>query len=468
MDINMLGLIIIALYFLAMVAIGLVSRRRAMGGDNFFVAGRKGSSLFITGSLLATIVGGSATVGMAGLGFTQGLTGMWWLLVGSVGLVVLGIFWAGKVREFGLYTLPELVEKQYDKRISLAASILIVISWLGVIAGQIVASGKILSVLGMGSPVMWMIIFSAVFIGYTLLGGQYAVIRTDAFQIGIIFVGIFAGLGLMMSRLGGWGGLQMSLPQGQFGFPLSSQFGGYELILLLLLVGLTYVVGPDMYSRLFCARDTKTARASVFWAALLIIPFAFSITLIGMGASALFPQIAPEQAFPTVINEVLPPFVGAIVLAALLGAVMSSADTCLMTASTILTVDIVGRFKPFLSQSQILSISRWGIVVLGLCSLLLALALKGVISALLFAYTVYTSGLILPVIAGFYKDKLKVTPMGALAAIIGGGAVALISKLFDIKYLDLGGLLVSGVLLFLVSFIDNKIRSQRLDEGEGV
>ena len=459
----MLGLIIIALYFSGMIAIGLVSRRKARGVDDFFVAGRKGSSLFITSSLLATIVGGSATVGMAGLGFTHGLTGAWWLLVGSVGLVVLGLFLADKVRKFGLYTLPELVEKQYDSRIALAASILIVVSWLGVVAGQIVASGKILSVLGVGSPVMWMIVFSVIFVAYTLLGGQYAVIRTDTLQIGIIFAGIFGGLALLLTRLGGWTGLKVSLSPEQFAFPLSAQFGVKELISFLLLVGLTYVVGPDMYSRLFCARDIKTAKVSAFWTALFIIPFAFCITLIGMGAAALFPQISPEQAFPTVINEVLPPFLGAIVLAALLGAVMSSADTCLLTASTILTVDIVGRFKSSLSQRKILFLSRWGIVVLGLCSLLLALTLKGVITALLFAYTVYTCGLILPVIAGFYKSKLKVTPLGALVAIIGGGSVALVSKLFDIEYLDLGGLLISGLLLFIVSFIDNRMKRERLD-----
>ena len=464
----MLGLIIVAVYFLAMIAIGLWSRKKATGASNFFVAGRSGSSLFITGSLLATIVGGSATVGMAGLGFTQGLTGMWWLLVGSLGLVALGLFLAGKVRKFGLYTLPELVEKQYDKRIALAASILIVISWIGVVAGQIVAAGKILSVLGLGDPVMWMIIFSVVFIAYTVIGGQYAVIRTDVIQVGIIFLGIFGGLALVLTRLGGWEGLQAALPSEQFAFPVSEQFGGYELVVLLLLVGLTYVVGPDMYSRLFCARDVKTARTSVFWAAALIIPFALGITLIGMGASALFPGISPELAFPTVINEVLPPFLGYLVLAALLGAVMSSADTCLMTAGTILAVDIVGRFKPSLSQKKILSLSRWGIVLLGICALLLALALKGVITALLFAYTVYTCGLILPVLAGFYKDKLKVTPMGALAAIIGGGGMALISKVFDIKYLDLGGLLASGLLLFLVSFIDNRLRSRRLDCSRGI
>ncbi|MFC2032644.1 sodium:solute symporter, partial [Chloroflexota bacterium] len=451
----MLELIIIAVYLISMIVIGVASRRKARGVDDFFVAGRKGSSLFITGSLLATIVGGSATVGMTSLGFKQGLTGAWWLLVGSVGLVVLGLFFAEKVRKFAFYTLPQLVARQYDSRTALAASILIVIAWLGIIAGQIVAAGKIMSVLGIGSPVLWMVLFTFIFITYTILGGQHAIIRTDVLQIGIIFVGIFGGLAVLLSRLGGLGGLRGYLSAEQFAFPLSSQFGAMELVGFLLLVGLTYVVGPDMYSRLFCAKDGKTAKVSVLWAALLIIPFAFGITLIGMGASALFPGISAEQAFPTVISEVFPPILGGIILAALLSAVMSSADTTLLSASTILVMDVVRPFKPSLSQEKVLSLSRWGIVILGLASFALALVLKGVISALLFAYTVYTGGLILPVIAGFYKDRLGVTSLGALVATIGGGSVALISKLFDIKYLDLGSLLISLLLLFAVSFIDN-------------
>jgi len=452
----MLELIIIVVYFSVMIAIGMVSRREAKGVDDFLVAGRKGSSLFVTGSLLATIVGGSATVGMAGLGFTQGLTGAWWLLVGSIGLVILGLFLAKKVRKWALYTLPELVGKQYDGRMALATSLLIVIAWIGIVAGQIIAAGKILSVVGIGNPLLWMVLFTIVFVAYTLLGGQYAIIRTDALQAAIIFIGIFGGLALLLSNLGGWSGLTSSLSPEQFAFPISSQFSGIELVKLFLLVGLTYVVGPDMYSRLFCAKDGKTARTSVFWAALFIIPLAFGITLIGMGASVLFPQISPEQAFPTVIKEILPPFMGSIVLAALLCAVMSSADTTLLSASTILVVNIVGWFRPSLSQRKILSLSRWGIVLLGVCSLVLALVLKGVINSLLFAYTVYTAGVILPVIAGFYKKRLRVTPLGAMVALIGGGSVGLISKLFDIQYLDLGALLISGLLLFVVSFIDNR------------
>ena len=456
----MTELVIITLYFLGMLAVGVVSRRKTKVADDFFVAGRKSSSLLITGSLLATIIGGSATVGMAGLGFKQGLTGAWWLLVGSIGLIFLGLFFARKIRNFALYTLPELVEKQYDRRMALAASFLIVISWIGIVAAQIIAAGQILSILGMGSPVLWMLIFTAVFVTYTVLGGQYAIIRTDTLQTVIIFAGVFGGLALLLSRLGGWEGLQSSLPPEQFAFPLSSQFGGTDLLTLLLLVGLTYTVGPDMYSRLFCARDDKTARASTFWTALLIIPIAFAITLIGMGAAAMFPEIAPEQALPMVIKEVFSPLLGGIVLAALLCAVMSSADTTLLSASTILMVDIIGWFRPSLNREKVIPRSRWVIVLLGICSLITALALKGVISALLFAYTIYTTGVILPVIAGFFKSRLKVTPLGALVALIGGGTTGLISKLLGIKYLDLGALLLSILLLFLASFIDNRLKKQ--------
>ena len=113
-------------------------------------------------------------------------------------------------------------------------------------------------------------------------------------------------------------------------------------------------------------------------------------------------------------------------------------------------------------------ISRWGIILMGIGSLLLAFSLKGVISALLFAYTVYTGGVILPVLVGFYRKKLKLTPTGALVAIIGGGLAALTSEIFDIKYLNLGSLLISGLLIFIVSYIDNKLRSRRLDGGRGI
>jgi SSS family solute:Na+ symporter len=455
----MLQLIIILIFFMAMILIGILTRKNATDTKNFFVMGQKGTTLYITGSLFATIVGASATLGMAGLGYSRGLTGIWWLLPGSIGLAVLGVFFAKKVRETGLYTLPELAAKQYDRWVGLAVSILIPVAWLGVIGGQIVAAGKIMAVLGIGSPELWMIVSTAAFVLFTVLGGQWAAIKTDLYQGIIILVGIGGGLIFILAKFGGVGALLSQMPPDYLSFPVSENFGGYDLVKLLLLVGLTYVVGPDIYSRILSARDGATAQRSVFWAAGLLVPLALGIVIIGMSAAVLFPDIAAEQAFPTIVKEIMPPVLSGLVLAALLCAVMS--PSLLLSASTIVTEDIIHKLKPSLNEKQVLLTSRISVAVMGIFSLLVALYLKGIINSLLYAYTIYTAGVIPLVIAGFYREKLKITPLAALFAVVGGGVTGLVSQLMKIKYLDLGALGVSIVILFVVSLIERRIRRVR-------
>ncbi|MGB7725864.1 MAG: sodium:solute symporter family protein [Dehalococcoidales bacterium] len=465
----MLPLIIVIVYFIAMITLGLSTRKQARSAGSYFVAGRSGSTLFITGSLLATIIGASATIGMAGLGFAHGLTGAWWILSGSVGLVVLGFLFARKVREYGFYTLPALIEKQYGRVPALAASILIVVAWMAVIAGQIIAAGTIMTVLGYGSPTLWIWVSTAVFIFYTVLGGQRAALKTDLWQTIIIFLGIFAGLAFVLWKVGGFTGLKNGLPANYFSFPVSAKFSPSELLNYLLLVGLTYVVGPDMYSRIFSAKDGQVAKKSVFWTAGLLIPLALGITLIGMTAAVLYPNIAAGQAFPTVIKGVMPPVLVGLVLAALLSAVMSSAVTCLLSVSTILTTDVIHKFKPAITEDKLLVISKWGIVILGLLALGVALQLKEIINSLLYAYTIFTAGIIPIVIAGFWREKLKITNTGALTAIVVGGASALIMKIYTgglkdadtAAALNLLPLAVSTILLFAVSWGERVFLKQK-------
>jgi SSS family solute:Na+ symporter len=457
----LLPLIIIIVYFVAMIGLGLSTRKQAKNAGSFFVAGRSGTALFITGSLLATIIGASATIGMAGMGFSRGLTGAWWILTGSVGLVVLGLLFAKKVREYGFYTLPALIEKQYGRIPALAGSLLIVIAWMGVIAGQIIAAGNIMGVLGYGNPTLWIWISTAVFICYTVLGGQRAVLKTDLWQTIIIFLGIFSGLAFVLWKVGGFNGLKVNLPASYFSFPVSSKFSVIQLINYLLLVGVTYVVGPDIYSRIFSAQNGQVANKSVFWTAGLLVPLAFGITLIGMAAAVLYPGISSGLAFPTVIKEAMPPVLVGLVLAALLSAVMSTAVTCLLSVSTILTTDVIHKFKPGISEDKLLLLTKWGIAILGLVALGVAFQLKDIISSLSWAYAIFTAGLIPAVIAGFYKEKLKVTNTGALTAIIVGGTTALLMKIYTnglkdadkIALLNLIPLFISIVLLFGVSWI---------------
>ncbi len=439
---------IVCIYFLGLIFIGSRSFRIVKGLDSFFVADRKAPFLFVVGSLFATIIGGSSTIGMAGLGYRQGLVGSWWLLVGAIGLFFLGLFLAEKVRGYSLYTLPEILEVQYGPEAKLFASGLIVIAWTGIIAGQIVAAGKILEVIFKAPPSLLMIVTAFVFILYTLLGGQHSVVRTDTIQSLIIIIAILASIPLCLSKVGGISVMREALGGDFFSFPVSQHFTWKSLATYLFLVGSTYLVGPDIYSRLFCSKDKKIARTATITVALGLIPFAFIITLIGMSARVLFPQISPEASFPTMINHIFPIGLNGLIIAALLSAMMSSADTCLLTTSTILSVDIIKpMLKPNVGDKTLLLLSRIFIVVIGIFSLIIALLLKGVISSLLLGYTVYTSGLVFPILLGFYRHRLKLNREGTIVAMVTGGGMALAGKCMGLPDFGLYGFFLSGVIL---------------------
>jgi SSS family solute:Na+ symporter len=443
---------IVFIYFLVLVFIGSRSFRIVKGINSFFVADRGAPFLFIAGSLFATIIGGSSTIGMAGLGYRHGLVGSWWLLVGAIGLFFLGLFLAEKVRGYSLYTLPEILEVQYGPEVKLFASGLIVIAWMGIIAGQIVAAGKILEAILNAPPSILMIITTSVFIIYTLLGGQHSVVRTDTIQSLIIIIAILVSIPLCLGKVGGVFLMREALGHDYFSFPVSQHFTWKTLATYLFLVGSTYVVGPDIYSRLFCAKDKKIAKDATMTVALALIPFAFAIVMIGMSARVLFPQISPEASFPTMIKHLFPIGLSGLVIAALLSAMMSSADTCLLTTSTILSVDIVKAFLgPAIPERRLLLLSRFFIVVIGIFSLFLAVRLREVIPSLLLGYTVYTSGLVFPVLLGFYGHRLRLNKEGAILAMVTGGGLALIGRLMELSDFGLFGFFLSGIILILGS-----------------
>lgn len=436
---------VIALYLLAVMAIGALSKRRH-GLEEFHLAGRRLRPLLLTGTLCATIVGASSTLGMASLGFLKGLPGAWWMLSGTAGLLVLGLFFVGRIRGSGCSTLPELVGSFYGERMRKAASLLIAISWIGVISAQIVASGKVLgAVLGADQTLM-MAACTAVFVLYTFHGGQSSVVRTDLIQLMLIL----AGIALLLFRAIDATGPGLLYSQS---FPTSPEMGGWDVLSMLIVVGSAYLIGPDVYSRFFCAVGAREARASSVLVSVLLVPLAFMIALLGVAARELYPEAQPEQAIMALMGGLLSPEAEGLVAAALLAAFMSSADTSLMTATSILTLDIYRGIRPGSSEGHLITVSRIMVISLGILSLILATSLSSIVGTLLLSYTVFTSGLLMPIAAGFYRERLGLTPEGALAALAGGGASAL---LFGQSY-PLLGVSVSAVLLFAVSLVKRRL-----------
>lgn len=441
--------LIVVLYLLAMAVIGYLATGHGSNLADFHLASRGIGGLLLVGTLCATIVGASSTLGMAGLGYSNGLPGAWWLLSGALGLVVLTACYAGRVRASGSFTLPEMIGDFYGERARIAAAVLIVISWIGVIAAQIVASGRVLGQVFGGSEAIYMICATAVFVLYTVHGGQRSVVRTDLIQFIIIIAGMAVMLKRSIDELAASPETANAVLSG-LSFPTSGSMGSSEVASMIIVVGSTYLIGPDIYSRLLSARDPGAARRAAIIAAVLLIPLAFAITMLGVCARALFPSISPEEAIPALMAQLLAPQSRGLVTAALLAAFMSSADTTLMTATSILTLDIFRPLRPDTSDADLLRISRLAASLIGVAALAVAITSPGIIASLMMAYTVFTGGLLVPILAGFHRERLGLTNRAALVALFGGGATAIMLG----RTYPLAGLAVSAVLLAGVSLAE--------------
>lgn len=444
-------------FLIATLIIGILKKGKTPDILNYYVSGRSRSSFTVAGSIVATAIGGSATIGLSGIAYSSGLPAVWWLLSGSIALCILGIFWAGKVREYEVYTLPEILEKQYDNpSVKLVSSLVIVIAWTGIIAAQMIAAGKIMDIILPGHYRLLIILCASLFIIYTVMGGQTSVINTDLFQSFLIFTGIITAV---ISAYLKHGILSASLlPPGHLSFPFNRKLGPVEILMFFMFVGSSFLAGPDMYSRILSSKDKKTAQKSVFMAAFVIAVLATMIVSIGLYAKMVAPVIEPESSFQFLIINTIPSGFQGVVFTALLAAFLSTAATCLLTSGIILTNDILNPvvFRNKLNDRMKIFTTKAMIIICGITSLIIALYVTEIIKSLLLALTVYTAGIILPVVLGFYRKRLRLNHYGAMSGIIAGGSAALIMKYFVLNQY----LIYIFPSVFIIIFVVSRITAE--------
>jgi SSS family solute:Na+ symporter len=278
-----------------------------------------------------------------------------------------------------------------------------------------------------------------VFTIYTFWGGQLSVIRTDFWQLFLFAGGLLVTLVFLISSLYSTTALWENIPSGHWSFPVSDSFGWYEVLVFYpLIVGLPYLVGPDIYSRVLCARDNRVARRASLTASGFVIPLAFLLAFFGLMARAHFPGIPAEAALPKTLITLIPAGLKGLIVAGFLGAIMSSADTCLISASTIMTLNVV---RPFFgtAQEKNLRITRVTVLIIGVVSWFIASRQQGIISSLLLGYTVFVGGVVIPTLGTFIRKTVKITASGALWAVIVGGGSAILGKIH-------GGLVMKALL----------------------
>ena len=458
--------IVLCLYLILLAFIAARSAWHVKDIPDFFVARKGASAKAVAGSLVATILGGSAVIGAIDSGARLGGAATWFMLVGALGLLAL-IPFAGRAYQHGKYALPDLVESLYGKGPRLVASLVIPVAWTGIVAAQIIAAAKLLMTFTALSYTAAAIVAAAVFTGYTLAGGQLSILRTDFLQACLIVLGlvVLAGFALFGGNPANAVPSLSAILQGAPAFPFNTNFSPLDLFLLILTYGTTYTAGPDIFSRMFCAKDTTTAKKAIFTAAAILVPVAFVIGFLAVYGVGL--GDVQGARITAIANAVLPQPLIPLIALALLSVVLSSADTTLLSSSVI----ICGLFSRNATDKEMpgqaghdkecdgcdnkhpLARARVVILLNGIVALLLALVFTDIIGTLLLALAVYAGAFTVPILWGLLGHKAK--PKFVALAIVAGGVLALAGKLCPALPGPLGG--HTGDILMIAAFVVNGI-----------
>lgn len=433
-------LVITLVYIAFLIGMGFYDMKRIGSFEEYAVAGKKQGMSRVLLSILATAIGASATIGIVDRAAKIGFPAVWWLVVGSVGLIAQGLVLSKEVRQLNADTLPDVAQKTIGAAGRRMIAVIIAVSWLGVIAAQYSSVAMIASAItGKDNSRLILIIIVAVTILYSVVGGQMSVVKTDVIQSVIMICG-FLLVFLYLFFVDG------SSNQSVFEHVqlTNKSFGAMELFNLLFVVGGTYFLGPDIMSRNLLSKDGKTAKGAAIASGIALGLFAVVIVLTGMwvihykgGADGTSPLI-------WLLNEIIPYPIAVVLCLGLVSTVLSSLDTCLVNVAVIIEHDIIGRNK--VNEIRII------VAVIGLASLGIALFKTDIIGLLTGAYSIYAPGIVFPLFIGIKcHGKIKLNRCLLYIGILAGGGMGFLNTYMKIggAYLPLLGMGISLVFSLL-------------------
>ncbi|MDA2928482.1 sodium:solute symporter family protein, partial [Acidobacteria bacterium AH-259-O06] len=316
-------------------------------------------------------------------------------------------------------TVGDFLEFRYNRAVRALSALLLWAGTLAILAGQLIAVAWILGVVVGTTKSVGCLLGGLVVVVYFSAGGLKGTVWINLVQLLVKASAFLLAVPLALSNVGGWSALRRSiLEQEAYSQSYFNMTGiGLEGILayLVLLVP-AFIVSPGLLQKVYGARSTRAVRIGVGANAGVLFIYAFFPVLLGMSAAAVFPNLGnPELALPYVMTELLPLWLGALLLAGVFSAEISSADAVLFMLSTSLSRDLYQTFiRPELDEQQLLRISRYTSAVAGVLAVALAIVLPSVISALTIFYSLISVTFFAPVVFGLYSCG----PGGSCLAVI--------------------------------------------------
>ncbi len=448
-----LDLTVLIAYLVGILAVGIWAQRKAKTQEDFLVAGRSVGPVLYSGTLAAVILGGGSTVGGVKLGYQYGISGMWLVCMYGLGMIVMGVVLVPRIMQLKLYTIPELLQRRYNASSRIAGGLVMAAYDLMIVVTGTIAVGAVMEVI-VGIPRTTAIVLSsAVMVGYSVIGGMWALTATDIVQFVIKTIGIlFILLPAAIFHAGGLHGMREHLPPGFLSF---THIGAPKIVSFFMLYFFGILIGQDGWQRVFTARSTKVARDGGVYVGLYCFAYAVAGALIGAAGHVFLPALAdPDLAFAAVVNAVLPVGLRGLLLAASLAAIMSTASACLLATSTVLLEDV---YIPLRKSGGTGSVrqSRAVTLVFGVAATVIACLTDGVIAALTIGYDLLVGALFVPVMGAILWRRGTAAAAVASIAVGGVAVVALLVTMgIDSDAPIYGGLGSSGLVFLIVSLAE--------------
>ncbi len=453
--VNFLDLFVVLLFFFILIFISYFSSKNVSGSESFLINDRKTGLFLFISTNVATWYGGILGVGE----FTYNYGIINWVTQGLpyyFFAILFALLFASKVREASLYTLPEKMDKEYGRKVSILTSIIVLI--LSSPAPYILMLGIIVSNFFSINFFISTLLSVILILPFIIKGGFVTDLKTDLFQFFIMYAGFILLFIFSLKNIGGISILQKNLPSSHL-----SPTGGlspFYIVVWYFIAAWTFV-DPGFHQRCYSAKNGNIAKKGILISVLLWIIFDFLTTITALYAKVYNPDLkTPQWAYFSLASDIMPQGIRGIFYSSILATVISTLNSYFVISGTTFSIDIVKKINPKINVKKWTSI---GILLSGIFGIFLAFLFPSVVQLWYIIGSISIPGLIFPLIGAYYK-KFKVKNNIVFFEIIFGFSTTilwiLIRKIFStneiismIEPMFIG--LISGSIIHFYGMVKN-------------
>jgi len=370
--ISSIDLVVIGIYFVTVLFIGLLVARKTKTGEDLFLGGRSFGWGLIGLSLFASNISTSTIIGLSGAAYSTGIVQSVYEWMTGIPLIIAALIFIPLYLKSRITTIPEFLELRYDRRSRQFFSVVTIFTSIVVDTAGGLYAGAIVLKAFFPDLVIWQttLVLALVAGFYTAVGGLKAVVYTDAIQAIVLIIGCSVLSFMMFGQFDySWSKVVETAPQDFLSIvkPADDDTLPWPgMIMAVPILGFWYwTTNQYIVQRILGAKNIQNARWGVILASFLKIIPLFIMVIPGTMAIGLFPGLEnADQVFPTAVMNVLPVGLVGLVLAGLISAIMSSVDSTLNSASTLLVVDFIKTKNREITDQQMVKYGRIATLIL--------------------------------------------------------------------------------------------------------